>query len=122
MNEGNPEHFFPLDTLTAVSNGQEGAAELEMPALEGTEYDIQRLRAEGYDVDDDNEPAPENTPTEAATGDHATYGEWGFSGIRQRRTEQLGCEAARLRSVMSEIVMSGLDILTMFIMFLPKAF
>ena len=120
--EGNPDHFFPLDTLEAVSNEQEGAAELEVPALEGLAYDIQRLRAEGYDVDDDNEPAPENTPTEAASGDHAIYDDWGFSGICQRRAEQLGCEAARLRSVTCETVMSGLDILTMFMMFLPKAF
>ena len=44
MTEGNPEHFFPLDTLTAVSNEQEGAAELEVPALEGTEYDYRFSR------------------------------------------------------------------------------
>lgn len=121
--EGSPDHFFPLNTLEAASNVQEGAAEVEVPALEGLEYDIQCLRAEGYDVDDDNEPAPENTPAEAQSGgDHAMYGEWGFSGMCQRCTEQLGCEGARLQSVTSNIVTSGLDILTTFVMFSPKAF
>ena len=77
MTEGNPNDFFLLDRVGAVSNEQEEAAEVEVLTLEGLEYDIQRLRAEGYGIDDDNEPAPENTPAEAESGgDHATYGEW----------------------------------------------
>lgn len=62
--EGDPEHFFPPDTLKAVSNEQERAAEVEVQALEGLdEYDIQRLCAEGCNVHDDNETASKKTTT-----------------------------------------------------------
>lgn len=121
--EGDPDHFFTEDTLEEAPNEQAGATSVEVPALEGLAYDVLRLRAEGYDVDDDNDPAPKNTPAAAASGGpNAIYGQWGFSGICQRRVEHLGTEGARLRPVTSEIVMSGLDVLTMFLMFLPKAY
>ena len=121
--EGDPEHFFSASTQVAASNEEEGATEREVPTLEGFEYDVQRLRAEGYDVDDDNEPAPENTPTNNdEPGAGAKYGEWGFSGICQRRSQHLGSEQPRLKSVTNEIVMNGLCVLTMFLMFVPKKF
>ena len=122
ITEGDPEHFFPSETQEEAINVGEGAPEVEFPVLEGLAYDTERLRAEGYGVDDDNEPAPENTPVAAQSGGNAVYGEWGFSGICQRRSEQLGCEAARLRTVTNDVVMTGLNILTMFLLFLPKAF
>jgi len=96
---------------------------VELPTLEGNEYDVIRLQAEGYEIDDDNEPAPENAPTATpsnTTG--ATYGNWGFSGICQRRAEGLRSDGARLKKVSSDIVMSGLDMMTMFVMFMPKDF
>ena len=121
--EGDPEHFFSASTQVAASNEEEGATEREVPTLEGFEYDVQRLCAEGYDVDDDNEPAPENRPTnndEPGAGVH--YGEWGFSGICQRCSQHLGSEQPCLKSVTNEIVMNGLYVLTMFLMFVPKTF
>ena len=61
--EGDPEHFFSVSTQVAASNEEEQATEHEVPTLEGFEYDVQHLHAEGYDVDNDNEPpALENTP------------------------------------------------------------
>lgn len=121
--EGDPDHFFAPDTLEEASNEQEGATAVEVLVLEGLEYDVVRLNAKGYDVNGDREPAPKNTPTEATSGGpNAIYGEWGFSGICQRRVEQLSCESAHLQNVTCEIIMTGLDILTMFLIFLPKAF
>ena len=37
--------------------------------LRGTSEDINRLRAAGFDIDDDNDPAPENIPDNSTTGD-----------------------------------------------------
>jgi hypothetical protein len=50
----------------------------------------------GYDVNDDNEPSPKNTPTEAASHEHAMYVECNFAGICQRHAEKHGFEAACL--------------------------
>jgi hypothetical protein len=35
ITEGNPEHFFSLDTPEAVSEETDEAGELEIPTLEG---------------------------------------------------------------------------------------
>lgn len=125
--EGLPEHFFNTDVIEQpVLAEQEGEQEVAVPTLEslegGLDSEIVRLRAEGYEVDDDNEPAPENTPTQAALSESAVYGEWGVSGVCQRRSDGLRCDAARLLNVRTETVTSGLDILAMFIMFLPRTF
>ena len=49
--------------------------------------DVARLRKEGYGVDNDNKPAPENIPTPAAKDDKVTYHEWGSrSNICYRRS------------------------------------
>ena len=41
VTEGSPRHLFPFDTLKAVVNEQDGAAELVVPALESLENDGQ---------------------------------------------------------------------------------
>ena len=53
--------------------------------------DIARVRAEGFEVDDDNDPAPENVPqgdappvTDAGLYEGQT---WGWNGIDRRVTE-----------------------------------
>jgi hypothetical protein len=76
--EVNPEHFFPFNTPEAVSNEQEGAAELKVMALECwlVEWDTQ------YDVDDESKPVPNITLTEAASGgDHAIHQRARISGM-----------------------------------------
>jgi hypothetical protein len=42
------------------------------------------MRARGIEVDDDNEPAPENVPRQEAMQAECQYGEWGFDGIDNR--------------------------------------
>ena len=50
--------------------------------------DVAILRKEGYRVDDDNNPAPENIPTPASKNDEVTYHEWGSrSNICYPRSE-----------------------------------
>jgi hypothetical protein len=60
--EGPSGELFDVEPTVTVQTVQEDE-EAEMPILEGVAYDVDRLRAEGYGVDDDNEPAPENIPT-----------------------------------------------------------
>jgi hypothetical protein len=79
------------------SSEQAGAGELEVPMLEGKQYDVVCQQAEGYEVEDDNKPAPEmrqllHHPTLVS---HMVT-DWGFSGICQRRAENLGSESPRL--------------------------
>jgi hypothetical protein len=121
--EGSPEHFFAEDLPTEEPSDEAEQGELELPTLEGNEYDVVRLQAEGYKIDDNNEPAPENAPTATPSNNTgATYGNWGFSGICQRWAEGLRNDGAHLLKVSSDIVVSGLDMMTMFVMFMPKDF
>jgi hypothetical protein len=120
--EGSPEHFFGQhDPAEEVPDeGKQG--DLEMPMLEGNEYDLVRLQAEGYEIDDDNEPAPENAPNATPPNIMGVrYGDWGFSGICQRRAEGLRADGARLRKISSDLI-GALDVVTMFVMFMPKHF
>jgi hypothetical protein len=78
MEEGVAADFFNNDPRNDDEQGQvvqdeeereQGQAEkpivvLEVPVLTANmDNDIEQLRAEGYRVDDDNDPAPENIPT-----------------------------------------------------------
>jgi hypothetical protein len=121
--EGSPEHFFTKDASTEEPSDKAEQGERELLTLEGNEYDVFRLQAEGYKIDDDNEPAPENAPTVTTSNNTgATYGNWGFSGICQRRAEGLRNDGAHLLKVSSDLVMSGLHMMMMFVMFMPKDF
>jgi hypothetical protein len=121
--EGNPDHFFVEEMPIEEIIQEEEQGGLEVPTLEGNEHDLMRLLADGYEVDDDNEPAPENAPTLAPSGNTGvTYSDWGFSGICQRRAENCRNEKAHIRSVTSDIVMGGMDFITMFLIFMPKVF
>jgi len=60
-------------------------AEIAAAGLEAP-YAVGALREEGIEVDDDNEPAPENIPNEnEAASDGIFSNEWGFEGIDFRR-------------------------------------
>ena len=68
LTEGSEVDFFTgvpvgVEVTEEVKEGEE--EEIAVPWLANTDLaeNIARLRAEGYDVDDDNEPAPENVPT-----------------------------------------------------------
>jgi hypothetical protein len=121
--KGSPEHFFAKDTRTEEPSDKAEQGECEMPMLEGNEYDVFRLQAEGYKIDNDNELAPENAPSVTPSNNTGTtYGNWVFSGISQRRAEGLRNYGAHLLKVSSDLVMSRLDMMMMFVMFMPKDF
>ena len=65
---------------------------------------IARLRAEGYDVDDDNEPAPENIPfangSQGAAPEDTIFQEWDSTTICNRLEQGLRHENAQLTTAM----------------------
>lgn len=74
---------------------------VEVPVLTANVADdVERLRVEGYGVDDDNEPAPENVPyaPQPNDADSPTYGEWGARHFCNRRLQNRFQEAAMLNS------------------------
>ena len=77
-------------TAVPVKNKEEGADPLLVtPELsDNTNKDVARLSKEGYGVDKDNDPAPENIPTPVAKDDKVTYHKWGSrSNMCYRRSE-----------------------------------
>ena len=87
--EGPFESFFDLPSANELTNetdvAVEGAEiiEREIPVI--LNEDISNFRAQGFSVDDDNEPAPENilTATDAATD--GIYKPWGSEPLDKRR-------------------------------------
>jgi hypothetical protein len=84
-----------------VAEGELGeqAEPLEVPALTANaDDDIERLRAEGYGVDDDNEPAPENIPalTDDVTDNVPQFHEWGSRPYCNRRLQNRFQEGATM--------------------------
>lgn len=73
---------------------------LEVPGLTANvDDDIERLRAEGYGVDDDNEPAPENVPMPQnadAAADAPRFDDWGSRHYCNRRLQNRFQEGAAL--------------------------
>jgi hypothetical protein len=55
------------NSASSTYNDEEVGRELPAGSIHSTREDINRLRAEGFDVDDDNDPAPENIPDQYST-------------------------------------------------------
>ena len=94
--EGDPSHFFHACTTSSgdmpnsVGQNKERTptfSENEMGILrssKNTHEDIDRVRGLGLDVDDDNEPAPENLPGNSNTTAKNDQ-TWGWSGFCLRK-------------------------------------
>ena len=88
--EGPVESLFNIiptnDMENAVNVAVEGGEIVEREIPTTLNEDISNFRPQGFSVDDDNEPAPENIPTEAdnATND-GMYRAWGSEPLDARR-------------------------------------
>ena len=101
LTEGGPTDIFDLDLderEEEVSVAVEGGGEVDDDAIvnvavpkltDNSNEDIARLRAEGYGVDDENEPSPENIPTAGPSNDRGgvTWEEWDSRSVCNRRSE-----------------------------------
>ena len=72
------DYFDQIEGDTVDGEGGEDNDLQELPTIRNSDIadSIARLRSEGYGVDDDNDPAPENLPNEAVTSEPSMYGEW----------------------------------------------
>ncbi len=95
--EGPPENFFdaneedaePGDVAPPAVPVEEVAVELDPAVFAAGNHaeDIEFVRNQGLEVDDDNEPAPENVPRLGENSNHDNLNEgqsWGFDFIDQR--------------------------------------
>ena len=91
ISEGDPSQFFNVPREVPASEEETNDGSLEeqdraidnrMLACSSNHEDIQHMRSLGLDVDDDNDPAPENIP------DHEPLAEtnqtWGWNGLDYR--------------------------------------
>jgi hypothetical protein len=65
-----------------VAVGGDENVEREFPSV--LNEDISSFRAQGFAVDDDNEPAPENIPTSNDSGADDIYRPWGSEPLDTR--------------------------------------
>lgn len=116
--EGPSTQLFGEVPAEEAKEAQEEAEELpeEVTRNSATVEDVGLIRNEGFGVDDDNDPAPENVPTEGETvTDNQT---WGWSGICHRKSTNIANTPARLNG-MSGIEVKSMSYLSMFLCFFP---
>ena len=89
-----------------------------MPKVSGDlAEDIARLRLEGYGVDDDNDPAPDNLPSTQTKGE-CQFKEWNSQTTCNRRVEGLRYENPNITNE----GMEGSKCIDFFLHFLPVEF
>ena len=109
VKEGSPTDYFDEEELVPASTVEvtERAVNYEQPEelqadyehFHGTAEDIAMMIGMGFDVDDDNAPAPENIPeaanqNEEASNNNGLYQDqsWGWDGVCDRRSRnQYNC-------------------------------
>ncbi len=127
--EGHPDHVW---TTVLQADGTEATPvdpfakrEINPPIFNATDSlkDIARVRAEGFEVDNDNEALPENRPVLDAppievSADGLLQGqEWGWDGLDQRVLKGGGYEDPSFKNGWSPINKTYLDILLKFLPF-----
>ena len=103
--EGATEHFFN-DT---IQDDPEGGGDVAAVVREEELVDVQEIvnedasnfRAQGFGVDDDNEPAPENIPKEEGDIEDCQHFAWGVVALDKRR------KASVLRDVNLSLVVNA---------------
>jgi Transposase IS4 len=122
--QGPEDAFFIYEAeVQAAGTGVETVEDRDVPTPAlgyDRREDIAVMRAMNFDVDDDNEPAPENIPSPNQTTDatESIYSEWkGSSGFCNRRQEGHRFERAKLNGA------PGLSSrLELFMIFIPRTY
>jgi hypothetical protein len=106
--EGPPESFF--ETAEAPEQEEEAvdvSDRIPEDALHG-QADVDLVRATGINVDDDNDPAPENIPAESDPSNNVFSGWSAFNGICPRRASHAENVQPKLKNFPQNMVPSKL--------------
>jgi hypothetical protein len=122
VEEEGPEACL-FDAVATIETGEEELQQLptEVDPTTPSAEDVNNLLAEGFAVDDDNHPAPENIPTANDTTTTGTQQTWGWSGFCSRRAASI----PNLPAAMNNLVESDLKSMTylsVFLWFFPTEF
>ena len=150
VKEGACEDFFQSDLFpgaVAVRHGNscdpdsllednvEDGAELpsNLNSMTGSTEDIQAMLALGFDVDDDDAPAPENVPDssndEGASRASAGNEEeglfdgqsWGWSGFCDRKSNLFQNINPKMNGIFAEVIGTATTYISLFLLFFPRA-
>ena len=100
-----------------VAAGVDENVEREIPSI--LNKDVSNFRAQGFSVDDNNEPAPENIPNATNTANDGMYRAWGSEHLDARRVVD-GVKDVQPTLVSADASMHTL--LGFFLHFLPLEF
>ena len=150
VREGAREHFFSCElfpgAVPVATCGNEEACQVagevvardqvELPtnlsSMTATNEDIETMIALGFDVDDDNEPAPENIldvsndeETSSREGTNTDSGlcdgqSLGWSGFCDRKTNGFGNTKPRMKGLFAEVIGATTSYLSLFLLFFQK--
>ena len=129
VTEGAPEHIFveedeeeQPDVAVNENGGEIERIDDIVFNAGGHAEDIALVRAMGLDVDDDNDPAPENIPTSVpgATNEGNVHHGWGWTGIDHRKQLNITNVRANIAGVTSD-VMQHISFVGMFFLLFPKS-
>ena len=103
--------------------GEEETNDPEPMRLVDNQHENSRaFRAAGVEVDDDNDPAPENIPLEGNPPQESLQDNaWGWSGFCPRRVQGFGERRPSINGL-AGVALSSVTILHMFLIFLPRRY
>ena len=107
------------------ADGEVDQVQDQLLHLQGTDEDVEMVIGMGFDVDDDDMPAPENVPTaeqqRKARADTLYEGQsWGWDGFCERKKLNFCQNKPFLRVISDMVVLSNMTYLGMFLIFFPR--
>ena len=114
--EGPEETLFGAAHVAAPVPAPGGEEETAAPVVETVREEIVQVVADGFDVDDDNLPAPENIPDPTDNSKHQQ--EWGWDGICRRRQAQNSDHPAYMKG-QTDATIKTMTLLSMFLYWFP---
>jgi Transposase IS4 len=121
--EGPADSFFDIVpeevTVEEMEEGRELPQEVNTAASIVHLEDALLLRAEGFDVDDDNDPAPENIPIPGEVIQDTQ--EWGWSSICNRKAALMSNSLPKLLNK-SDSEVASMTIMTLFLLLFPLTY
>ena len=98
ITEGDPALFFqpegPPDPIPVAAPMDADAPPAEIPNFNTESADVELFRGRGIDVDDDNDPLPENVVPPNVVDNNNIFGDWGFSGTCYRKQHHQKTDAS----------------------------